>query len=243
MVGEPHEYATHLSNHGLGTDYMKRQQILRTVNAARSVQTMAQQASAYVNASTVPSGLPRYVHLETVSDWSTSALLVTAIESIMLPTRIRAAGGRQAPLPFLEAALNTNGRQNIFELSASVFSHGVESQQNGFTSGTDNAVLSHGDSSQMMREEDSSQQISTLDINYTTELPQQSIRPSEHTFSQVAVRRGRNVNGSSGIATDHNSEDMVRMPGVDTVVEKYVTFHLSNACVSRNLGKLLIQFY
>jgi len=73
-------------------------QIVQTINAARSIQSLAQQASAYVTASSLPSALPSYVNLNPVNDWTSSALIATAIETITLPSRLRDSGGRQASL-------------------------------------------------------------------------------------------------------------------------------------------------
>lgn len=190
------------------------------MNSARSIQSLAQQASAYVTASTLPPSLPEYVHLEKGSDWSSSALMATAIETIMLPSRLRRNGGRQAPLSFLEAALNTNGRQNIFELAANVSAseNVTEADAEKVTD-----INSHANTAlipRMVHEDESSEPISAFDINYTSRQTHALTGLQQHIFSQISVQRGSRRHARLTNDADSKARNEVRMPGEATIVEK-----------------------
>ena len=68
----------------------------------------------------IPKRLPDYVGLDRPSGWHTSALLETAVESMMLPSRMH-DGQKRRTLNDLETALNVNGNQRIARLQCSVF--------------------------------------------------------------------------------------------------------------------------
>lgn len=193
------------------------------MNAARSIQSVAQQASAYITTSTLPSYLPRYVNLDPVNDWTSSALMATAIETVTLPSRLRVSAGRQASLSHLVDFLNTDGRQNMFELAAgmplrlsSVQEDGsADEGMPGFSNGHTDSSLTQ--SSQTNRESDSAQCTPQLDINYTTELFQPSRGGDPHIFSRAVIQRGLNSNSDAINTADYR---MTGMSSRDTVVER-----------------------
>jgi hypothetical protein len=191
-------------------------QIVQTINAARSIQSLAQQASAYVTASSLPSALPSYVNLNPVNDWTSSALIATAIETVTLPSRLRDSGGRQASLSLLEDMLNTNGRQNIFELAAGVRENGSAGQgRPGFSNG--HANPSAANPPQANRESMPAQHTPDLDIKYATKLSQRPPGTDPHIFSQAIIQRGLISSREEANMTDHIAEGTTS-PG--TTVEK-----------------------
>lgn len=184
-------------------------QIVQTINAARSIQSLPQQASAYVTASSVPSALPSYVNLNPVNDWTSSALIATAIETVTLPSRLRDSGGRQASLSLLEDMLNTNGRQNVFELAAGVPWRTSSARENG--------SAGQGRPANPNRESMPAQHTPDLDIKYATELSQRSQGTDPHIFSQVVIQRGLIGSREEVNMTDHIVKGTTS-PG--TMVEK-----------------------
>lgn len=67
---------------------------------------------------TIPSStLPSYVMLAPRSQWHVSGLLSTALESMTLPSRLRA---KRETLDELASALNVNGNQNMAKLRMSI---------------------------------------------------------------------------------------------------------------------------
>ncbi|RMD40614.1 hypothetical protein DV735_g4519, partial [Chaetothyriales sp. CBS 134920] len=100
----------------------------RAANTARSLRSFAQQASAYIRLATQPGKLPSYVNLTGTSDWRTTALLCSGLETLTLPTRLHSEHSRYAPLSFFQDTLNVNGGQNLFELSMSVNCQGSQTE-------------------------------------------------------------------------------------------------------------------
>jgi hypothetical protein len=70
----------------------------------------------------LPSGpLPYYVNVNRKSSWHVSALLLTALESMTLPSRVRGQGSLRQSLDEITGALNVNGNQNMAKAQVSVF--------------------------------------------------------------------------------------------------------------------------
>lgn len=97
----------------------RSKQLLTVTNAAKTLSEMAMHASMYVPLS-VPSRLPQYVQLDHDSQWHTSAMLATALETMTLPSRLRSAYATRGSLSDMEAALNVNGHQRIAQLCCSI---------------------------------------------------------------------------------------------------------------------------
>lgn len=64
--------------------------------------------------------LPSYVTIDPKSQWHVSGLLCTAVESMTLPSRLKARDGTRETLDQIASALNVNGNQNIAKLRMSV---------------------------------------------------------------------------------------------------------------------------
>ena len=90
--------------------------ILRTVNAAYSLQNIAPQASAFMRLASIPAQVPSWINLAPLTEWTKSALSCCALETMTLPTRTFDDGGRTMRFGEMESFLNTNDRQRIFEL-------------------------------------------------------------------------------------------------------------------------------
>lgn len=159
----------------------------RACNTARSLSTLGQQASVYVRLAAPPSSLPDYVHLQTRSDWMTTALLCAGLESSTLPTRLTASAHKRGSLTLFEDALNTNGHQNLVELQASVTSATINSREHG------NVVIAeHAIGRAPPRENDATElqpEPTVFDINYSPELGQQPATKSFHIFAQIECER------------------------------------------------------
>src|SRR5450755_845377 len=94
--------------------------MLRMTNMARSINEISPQCSAYIPISDPPTRIPPYVSLDRQSEWQTTALLLTAIETMTLPSRLRLIQGKHGSLDALETVLNVNGNQKIFKLKSSI---------------------------------------------------------------------------------------------------------------------------
>ncbi|MCJ1436619.1 mtDNA inheritance, partitioning of the mitochondrial organelle [Xylographa pallens] len=98
----------------------KDKKLLKATNGAKALHDLSTYASHYVPISNIPPHLPKYVSLNRLSAWHTSALLAIAIESVALPCRLRGDGRRRTTFNDFEAALNTNGNQRISQLTFSI---------------------------------------------------------------------------------------------------------------------------
>ncbi|MCJ1361937.1 mtDNA inheritance, partitioning of the mitochondrial organelle [Acarospora aff. strigata] len=103
-----------------GKNGQREKQLRRAVNVARSIQDVSTQASLYIPVLVPPQKCPSYVDLDQTSQWHTSAMVSVALESMTLPSRLRPLNGERCTLGQMEAALNTNGHQNIARLQYSV---------------------------------------------------------------------------------------------------------------------------
>ena len=172
------------------------QQLLRTINAARTINEMARNASLYVPLSVPAVQLPQYVHLNRNSEWQMSALLSMALESMTLPSRLRPDEQRRGLLGHIEATLNVNGNQRIAQLQCTILDPETELPRpvNGYASHDDRAP-SHSIHA-MIKEDDVEMTTSQLDMNLSTgncgSLSYASQHDtSDHTFGAVENTRGR----------------------------------------------------
>jgi hypothetical protein len=93
----------------------QEKQSARQLNTARSLHSLSTQASLYIPITT-PQHHPRYVSANIGHPWQTSALQVTGIESITMPSRMRSLEGSQNVLQDIEAKLVGTGKRNIPQL-------------------------------------------------------------------------------------------------------------------------------
>lgn len=208
----------------------REKQLLRTVNAARTINEMATHASLYIPMSIPSTSLPKYVRLNRDSQWHTSALLSAALESMTLPARLRPDSERRGLLGDLEAALNVNGNQRIAQLECSITDPKNEppSATNGHRIKDDRAP-SH--TNHTMIEEDGSEATkSHLDIDLSggdaglSSAGASQHHASDHMFGAVEVIRGRN----GAIREEEANDDVTgarkrrRFAGL-TVVERFVS--------------------
>lgn len=182
----------------------------RLGNTARSLRGLGQQASVYIPLNTTPSSLPHYVNLQSQSDWITSALLCSAVESVTLPTRLRGGTRRQASLSLLEDALNTNGGQKLLELQLSG-ANGDEVVSNGLSNG----IATGGGFDEHESEGPS---LPNLDVSF---LPRtERAHGKVHVFAQAEVQRSP----QQRTALEVDIEERMRMRANDeTVVDEYKT--------------------
>lgn len=93
---------------------------MKLSNTARSIAALSAQASLLVPLSIPSVPLPAYINMDPRSLWHVSALLSTAVESMTLPSRLKAKDGMRESLDEIAASLNVNGNQNIAKLQMSI---------------------------------------------------------------------------------------------------------------------------
>ncbi|KAJ9609771.1 mtDNA inheritance, partitioning of the mitochondrial organelle [Cladophialophora chaetospira] len=194
----------------------RQKQLLRTSNAARTLRSLGQQASAYIRLASPPASLPSYVKLDSTSEWLQLALLCTGVESITLPTRFSAGVGKRGSLSLLEDTLNTTDTQNLFELHASVTSaatiangslNNSSRDQNGRAGGNQGADMPGA---------------SRFDLDYSPGLSTPSTARSTHVFAQVQCLRDH-LESSTHPLTLSPDERLRRRHNDESVVEIFQT--------------------
>ncbi|RMZ79270.1 hypothetical protein DV737_g3481, partial [Chaetothyriales sp. CBS 132003] len=178
-------------------------------NTARSLRSFGQQSSAYIRLATRPANLPEYVNLTSASDWRTTALLCSALETLTLPTKLRAPRDRHASLSLLEDILNVNGDQKIFELSMSVKCQEAQTADRAATNGHVNGTYA----------DEEAEECHALDISLVPgEVP--AGEPT-HTFGRIEMHRGR-VRSFFPQRTASPGEHMRRRQNGETVVDRFM---------------------
>ena len=159
---------------------------------------------------TIPKRLPVYVGLDRSSEWHASALLETAVESVMLPSRMRADNQKRRTLYDLEAALNVNGNQRIARLQCSIFDPDVLDDQRAAKAKRlkkpDKRVANPGFNA-LIGEDDGQENAEDLDLDLFPHITMQESsreKKSAHVFGQVSSYRG---NFDSPIDKDDEDED------------------------------------
>ncbi|MCJ1479093.1 mtDNA inheritance, partitioning of the mitochondrial organelle [Lambiella insularis] len=184
----------------------KEEQLMRKANAARTLHDISTHASLYIPISKIPQNLPKYVSLDRTSAWHTSAVLMTAIESMTLPCRIRGEDEKRTAFHDFEAALNTNSNQHIAQLGLSVLSPMVGTTRGNKLATGDPRVL-NARIAHVLLEEDGlgidSDSTSKHDLELFpgltsgTESDRVGPRKAAHTFGQVDSHRGVSVDDTA----------------------------------------------
>jgi hypothetical protein len=103
--------------------------MVKDLNSAKIVWELSSLASMYIPVSVPNAGLPSYVKLDPQSQWHTSALLATAIESCTLTSRLK--GDQRVILGDIENEINTNGAQHMAQLRFALSIEDISTHVNG----------------------------------------------------------------------------------------------------------------
>ncbi len=215
----------------------KAKQLLRSLNAAKTIQELSVHSSMYIPLSLPAAQLPRYVQLDRSSQWHVTALLSAALESMTLPSRTRPGGQKRGLLGDLEAALNVNGNQRIAELQCSIIVDPMGELPRGLPihGSEDGRVPSN--IQHTMIEEDGLEAVQTgFDINLsssdrtTSAPPANKQRALDHVFGAVEEVRGKGKEEAQKEQLDEDEESYAqkrrRFAGLP-VVERFVNIALA----------------
>ncbi|KAJ5458633.1 hypothetical protein N7475_010021 [Penicillium sp. IBT 31633x] len=192
-----------------GTRTQRHQQFKKDTNKARSLCSIAPQASLYAPIIDIPHKLPGYLHVDRQSEWQKTALIASAIETVTLPSRLR-------PYQHFEASLaGEDGTHTIFELQSSI----------GKINTDDSRTKEPSNEDALAKPE------TEFDIDYAYD---GEYNNGAHIFNQIQVNRGDEPERDSESAEDrdlgharklrrYNSESMLqrfhtplRMPILDS---------------------------
>ncbi|KAJ5091172.1 hypothetical protein NUU61_006042 [Penicillium alfredii] len=165
-----------------GTKVQRHHQFKKDTNKARSLYSISPQSTLYVPTIDIPQKLPSYLNVDRQSEWQTTALISSALETVTLPSRLR-------PYHDFEASLaGDDGTHNIFELQSTINQDFL------------------GRKKQPSENESSSKTETNFDIDFTYN--EDEIKPA-HIFNQVQVTRG-NEPGQDAASTDDGDTGRLR---------------------------------
>ncbi|PGH12021.1 hypothetical protein AJ79_04530 [Helicocarpus griseus UAMH5409] len=180
-----------------GARVQHQKQALAAANTAKSVNEISPQTSAYIPILDPPRNLPAYVNPNLRSQWYSSALLSTAVESVTLPTRLRSLRGTESWLPAQERP------HKIFNLQAAIVSEkDLESE------------LSAEPDKEILAAEDEAEQDEALLKGFDIDFSWRNSAPAKkiHVFGQVRINRGYDAerNVSSNPASQPSRSQLLR---------------------------------
>ena len=184
----------------------------------------------YIPVSIPSTKLPSYLNLDRNSQWHHSALFSTAVESMTLPSRLRATEERRGSLDQFEAALNINGNQRIAKLQYSLVEPKEELYKDSKSGSQDDRqpLRTYGD----LTYDKVGPQAANIhfDIDFFPSMQCQAIAPKlknspieDHTFGQVESYRGRTAMECSNDVEEGFSRKRRRLAGLP-ILERSVLY-------------------
>lgn len=144
------------------------------MNKARSVCTISPQSSLYTPIVDPPRRLPSLLHVDPQSEFYTSALICSAVETVTLPSRLRRYHDFEASLAGID------GTHKIFELQSTIVPDEEKDAAKSF-------VRKLHDNAQSLEREFSEELETKFDLDFTYDDPSGKAR---HVFNQIQVIRG-----------------------------------------------------
>lgn len=168
---------------------------------AKSVNEISPQTSAYIPVLDPPRKVPTYVHSDLRSEWYSSALVLAAVESVTLPTRIRSHRGTSCWLPAQERP------QKIFDLRAAILKEHDEPEPDRPAGRNKQTVIAEDE----VEQDESLLEGFDIDFSWTNSARSQKL----HVFGQVQVSRGSDIqaNLASRLPSQPSVGQSLRPPG------------------------------
>ncbi|KAI9814179.1 MAG: mtDNA inheritance, partitioning of the mitochondrial organelle [Pycnora praestabilis] len=215
-----------------GARNLREKHLQKTINTARSYQDISSQASLYVPILDPPAKLPSYVSLDRSSDWHTSAVLGTGMETMTISSRLKSQDGIRKTLREIEGALNINGNQKIANLQMSVMDlealdddHEKENHlgQNDLRiRGQEHANTMNIQQRHELHSTNASLAALDMDLNPGLSPRHQGRVRKPHTFGTAIINRGNNFSQLTHIGSDGQSRNQRRLVGIP-VIETFNT--------------------
>ncbi len=186
--------------------------IQKTVNMAKSIVDISGQASLLVSILEVPSNVPSSVSLDPHSNWHTSALVTTAVETITLPARLRVPGGRLSTMSEMEKVLRSHGQQNIAQLRLMPGSSSSTTIQDS-ESGQEPNLQREGNVHDGQRSRlSNSQRAEELEIKFAPVSTQRKQNTANESLTRLKMSRAKS--GPLGLVEEEPADvDRLRGPG------------------------------
>jgi hypothetical protein len=151
----------------------------RLQSSLRSVHGIGSQASVFSPLLSEPNTRPSYLSLDSTSLWETSALQMTALESLLLPTRLREPSTSLANMEEIFTAISS--RRNVVQASMSIENRAH--QVNGIANGIADHVPENDEQNNSM----------LLDMGLFATSTATMSDHRVHCFSKALIERGHGV--------------------------------------------------
>lgn len=165
---------------------------MQLLNTAKSINELSTQASMYISMSNRPTKPPGYLRLDVTSPWHTSAMQATALETMTLPSRLKAVNGQRRTLDEMEAALSNDGNRRIAKLGYSVAD--PKTLEDRMINQTPQPHDPRTNEYSQSDEEEDTKDLEELDIDLTagsgTVANNRAARRREHIFACIQSLRG-----------------------------------------------------
>ncbi len=201
--------------------------MLRLANKARTLVEVYKQASIVVPLA-VPDRLSRRIKLDRGCQWHTSALLAAAVESAMLPSRLRDPLKRET-LGGMADVLNTMGKQTVADLQMSFAPLEAEGQKDARQGKLSEEELSEG---------------VQLDIRFTPSDQLDSHSRSNgfgfdkpRVFSQLVASRGYGDEEAEDVEMDEAGR-RVRRSSYEPVTKRFVPASIARHILQNNTDQM-----
>jgi hypothetical protein len=156
------------------------------------------QASIYCPLLAQPVKRPQYLSFDGTSPWQTSALQMSGLETLLLPSRLRnARDGYSLLVDMCQLFTSHSNRRNILQADLSI--HGAHQRVNGVTNNS-----SHNDEQSHGANDDTN--LSGLDIGLFPQVSNARDRIDTHRFSRLLIHRGGNAT-SADISSEYGIDD------------------------------------
>lgn len=175
----------------------------KMINTSRTINSIAPLATLYCPIVDVPQHLPKYLNIDLQSDWYKSALVVSAIETATLPSRLRTHRDFETSL-----LGHRGGSQTIFELQSSIISPDVGEKRPPWA--TKKYITQKSDDEAKL----------DFDINFTIPQP---MADNTAVFTQVQVFRGE----------EQQAVEIEPPGGDDVVLKRKLRLYASKPAVER----------
>ncbi|EEH08516.1 misato [Histoplasma capsulatum G186AR] len=162
-----------------GIKVQRQKQVIAKVNLAKSVNEISPQTSAYIPVLDPPRKVPTYVHSDLRSEWYSSALVLAAVESVTLPTRIRSHRGNSSWLPAQERP------QKIFDLRTAILKEHDEPEPDRPAGRNKQTLIAEDE----VEQDEGLLEGFDIDFSWSNSARSQKL----HVFGQVQVSRGSDV--------------------------------------------------
>lgn len=174
-------------------------------------------SSVYIPVSNSPAKAPSYLTMDTHSSWHLGAFQAVALESMTMPSRLRALGGTRGTLQDMEVAFNSTGKRRVAKFEMSIADPDVLEEK----ADEQIAQAEKGGSMTSKTASDVDDHLTEFDIDAFAKDYRISSRNShkkEHIFGRSEVSRGEWTLSEDG--TERDPRDRFRD---GPAVQRYVT--------------------